>query len=123
MAFLHAMIRVKDLEASKKFYCELVGLKASRELRLEDATLYYFVDESTGAEIEFTVNDDIPSEGYKVGDSFGHFAFSVDMDEMIKKVNELGYKWMYEPFTMQETGRKIAFIKDPDGNQIEFIAK
>lgn len=124
MKFLHSMIRVKNLDDSMKFYKELIGLKESETLRLEDCTLYYLKDESTGVEIELTLNDDIPVDGYLNGNAFGHFAFEVDdMDEVAEKVKELGYEWMYEPFYMEEAASIIAFIKDPDGNEIEFICK
>lgn len=124
MKFLHSMIRVKNLDASMKFYKELIGLKPSDTLRLEDCTLYYLKDESTGVEIELTLNDETPQDGYEKGNAFGHFAFEVeDMDAISRKVAELGYEWLYEPFYMEEAGFTIAFITDPDGNEIEFICK
>lgn len=124
MKFLHAMIRVSDLDESMKFYQELIGLKPSRTLRLEDCTLYYLTDEKTGVEIELTLNDEIPDDGYTVGSAFGHFAFEVEnMQELSQKVENLGYEWVYEPFYMNEADLTVAFISDPDGNMIEFIAK
>ncbi len=124
MKFLHSMIRVRNLEESIKFYEGLLGLKSSTTIRLEDCSLYYLKDEKTGVEIELTVNDEMPENGYSQGTAFGHFAFEVDnMDEVSKKVSELGYEWLYEPFYMDEIKTQIAFIKDPDGNEIEFIEK
>ena len=74
--------------------------------------------------IELTVNDETPEKGYTQGNAFGHFAFEVDnMDKIAQKVAKLGYEWMYEPFFMDEIKTQIAFIKDPDGNEIEFIEK
>ena len=35
----------------------------------------------------------------------------------------MGYKYLYEPFDLTEKGSKIAFINDPDGNEIELIEK
>ena len=82
------------------------------------------LDEKTGVEIELTHNDETPEEGYTTGSAFGHFAFEVDnMDELAQRVENLGYEWVYEPFYMEEAGLKVAFISDPDGNMIEFIAK
>lgn len=124
MKFLHAMIRVADLDESMRFYKELIGLKHSRSLRLEDCTLHYLLDEKTGVEIELTQNDEIPEEGYSVGSAFGHLAFEVeDMEAISQKVENLGYEWIYEPFYMNEADITVAFIGDPDGNMIEFIAK
>jgi len=124
MKFLHSMIRVSNLDESMRFYEGLLGLKPSAVVRLEDCTLHYLRDEKTGVEIELTVNDEIPENGYSQGTAFGHFAFEVDdMNVVSKNVLELGYEWMYEPFFMDEINTQIAFIKDPDGNEIEFIEK
>ena len=124
MKFLHSMIRVSNLETSMKFYKDLLGLVPSYNVRLEDCTLHYLKDEKTGVEIELTVNDENPENGYTQGTAFGHFAFEVDdMSEVVKQVEKLGYKWLYEPFYMEEIKTQIAFIKDPDGNEIEFIEK
>ena len=124
MKFLHSMIRVSNLEKSMSFYKNLLGLEPSHQIRLDDCTLYYLKDETTGVEIELTVNDEIPENGYVNGSAFGHFAFEVDdMSVVSEKVSSLGYEWLYEPFYMDEISTQIAFIKDPDGNEIEFIEK
>lgn len=124
MKFLHAMIRITDLDESMRFYGDLIGLKPSRKIRLEDCWLYYLKDEKTGVEIELTLNDEIPESGYSSGSAFGHFAFEVeDMDEFAKRVDSMGYEWVYEPFYMDEAGSVIAFVNDPDGNAVEFISK
>lgn len=122
MKFLHAMIRVKKLEDSIKFYTELLDLKILEQMKLDDCTLYFLGNEEGETQIELTYNNIIPEEGYKNGDSFGHFAFSTNsLDEFTKKMNKLGYKYLYEPFILKNTGLKIAFVKDPDGNEIEII--
>ena len=124
MQFLHSMIRVLNEEKSIKFYCELLGLKKGERIRLEDCYLQYLVDEKTGAQIELTINDEVPVGGYSLGDSFGHFAFLCDdLDEISKKIEKLGYSWDVEPFYMDEIKTRISFINDPDGNSIELIEK
>ncbi len=130
MKFLHAMLRVSELQKSLEFYTKLFGLKLSYTANLEDCTLYYLKDEITGVEIELTDNFKKPENKYLVGETFGHFAFEVDnFDEFSKKVEDMGYQYLYEPFdlTLNEGDNKrvlkIAFIKDPDGNEIEIIEK
>ena len=121
MQFLHSMIRVKDEEKSLKFYCELLGLKKGKRIRLEDCFLQYLTDEKTGTEIELTINDETPSK-YENGNSFGHFAFLCEnLDEVDEKIKKLGYKWEIEPFYMKEVKTIIYFLLDPDGNSIELI--
>lgn len=118
------MIRVKNIDESLKFYTELFDMKLTEERRLEDCTLYFLDDESGNVQLELTYNDETPSDGYKNGDAFGHFAFYCDdMDKFTSKLNSMGYKYLYEPFDLTGKGSKIAFINDPDGNEIELIEK
>lgn len=121
MKFLHSMIRVKNLEKSLNFYCNLLGLKQLRTKRLEDCTLY-FLEAENGAQIELTHNDETPENGYKNGNAFGHFAFAVDsFEDFSKKMKDLNYEYLYEPFDLDGKGSWIAFLNDPDGNEIELV--
>lgn len=124
MKFLLSMIRVKDINASLKFYTELLNMKINKKKRLEDCELYFLDDEEGVSQIELTYNDETPEEGYVNGNAFGHFAFSVkSLDEFTRKLEKLGYSYLYEPFDLNGKGTKIAFVKDPDGNEIELIEK
>lgn len=38
-------------------------------------------------------------------------------------MNKLGYKYLYEPFFMPQVNMYIAFLNDPNGNEIEIMAK
>ncbi len=123
MKFLHAMIRVKDVEKSLNFYQNLMNMSIVKKKRLDDCELIYLEDEEHTAQIELTVNDEIPENGYENGNAFGHFAFSVkSMDEFSEKMKSLGYEYLYEPYVIF-SGTKIAFVKDPDGNEVELIEK
>lgn len=124
MKILHAMIRVKDIDASMKFYTELLGLEKTHEIKLEDSILHFLKDKDSDFEIELTQNFDIPENGYQNGNAFGHFAVeTANMNEFDKKMKNSGYEYLYEPFILEEASSKIAFIKDPDGNEIEVIEK
>ena len=124
MKILHAMIRVKNIDASMKFYTELLGLKKTHEIKLEDCLLHFLKGEDGDFEIELTENFDIPQNGYENGSAFWHFAVETDdMDKFDQKLKSLGYEYLYEPFIMDEAQSKIAFVKDPDGNEIEIIQK
>ncbi len=124
MKFLHSMIRTKDEKEATKFYCDFLGLKLGGRIRLEDCYLQYLTDEKTNTQIELTINDTIPSDGYKNGDAFGHFAFECeDLDKISKKMKDFGYKWDVEPFYMEKIQTRISFLTDPDGNSIELIEK
>ncbi len=124
MKFLHSMIRVKNVVESLKFYTELLNMKLDHKKRLNDCWLYFLNDEDKTCQIELTYNDETPAEGYSNGSAFGHFAFQVDsLDEFTSKICKLGYKYLYEPFDLNGKGSRIAFVKDPDGNEIELIEK
>ncbi len=124
MAILNTMIRVKDIQKSLEFYTKLFSLEVDSKRRLEDCWLYFLTDKETGMQIELTYNDETPKDGYNIGNGFGHIAFSLrSLDEFTKKLNENGYEYLYEPFDLNGKGSMIAFVKDPDGYEIELIEK
>lgn len=122
MKFLHAMIRVKDIKKSLDFYTKLFDLELSKEKRLDDCVLYFLSDKEGYTQVELTYNDETPENGYEIGTGFGHFAFATDsMDGFTKKMKGLGYEYLYEPYQLTAVGSTIAFVKDPDGYEIEII--
>lgn len=122
MRFLHAMIRVKDIEDSLRFYRDFLDLNLTYTVDLNDCRLYYLSDEDGQTQIELTANFKTPHEGYDNGNCFGHFAFGIDsFEEFSAKMKEFGYEYTYEPYYMPEIDAYIAFLKDPDGNDIEII--
>ena len=124
MKLLHTMVRVKDIDASLRFYTELLNMKLEKKKRLDDCELYFLNDEEGTTQLELTYNDETPENGYDLGSGFGHFAFSVkSLEKIKKKLHNLGYEYLYEPFDLTGKGTKIAFIKDPDGYEIELIEK
>lgn len=122
MRFLHVMIRVKDIEKSLDFYTKLFQMNLTHTIELEDSKLYFLSDEDGQTQIELTYNYDSPKEGYTNGNAFGHLAFGIkSFEEFGKMLNERGIKYEYGPEYMKEADSTIAFIKDPDGNEIEII--
>lgn len=129
MKFLHSMIRVKDIEKSLKFYIEFIGLKLIGKYSLEDCDLYFLGEDENSCQVELTYNYKTPENGYENGNAFGHFAFEVEnMNSVSEKIKKMGYKYLWEPYQIalkDEKGnvsnKKISFIKDPDGNEIELI--
>lgn len=122
MKLLHAMIRVKDIQKSLDFYENLLGMKVVKTMELEDSRLHFLADEYGAVQIELTENFETPQNGYENGSAFGHFAFETDsFDDFTQKLKKTGYEYLYEPFVLEGANLKIAFIKDPDGNEIEII--
>ena len=85
MRFLHTMVRVADLDASLKFYCDLLGLTEVRRMENEPGrfTLIFLAapaDAERSAaerspELELTFNWDPAT--YDGGRNFGHLAYKV----------------------------------------------
>lgn len=124
MKFVHAMIRVQNLEKSMEFYTGLLDMNKTGEVKLDDCTLYYLSDEDGQTQLELTYNNETPKEGYTNGNAFGHLAFETDkMSDFTERMNKYGYKYLYEPYFMPEVNMYIAFLKDPDENEIEILAK
>lgn len=118
--FLHTMVRVKDIGASKKFYCDLLGLVETRRKDLEGAkaTLVFLSEPGGGPgnEIELTYNWD-SEEDYTGGRNFGHLAYNVD------NIYETCQKLMDNGVTINRPPRDghMAFVKSPDGISIELL--
>ena len=124
MKFVHAMIRVQNLEKSMEFYTGLLEMNKTGEVKLDDCTLYYLSDEDGQTQLELTYNKETPKDGYTNGNAFGHLAFELDkMSDFTERMNKYGYKYLYEPYFMPEVNMYIAFLKDPDENEIEILAK
>ena len=59
MKYLHTMVRVHDLDASLRFYCEGLGLRETRRTEVPEGkfTLVYLAaPDSPEAEVELTWN-------------------------------------------------------------------
>jgi len=121
MEYLHSMVRVRDLDASLRFYCEGLGL---REVRRKDVpqgryTLAFLsAPDSPEAEIELTYNWD-SSEDYGSARNFGHLAFRVeDIYATCARLQEMGVTISRPP-----RDGHMAFVRSPDLISIELLQK
>ena len=125
MKYLHTMVRVSDLDASLRFYCEGLGLKEVR--RMENnagrfTLVFLSADETPSAEIELTYNWD--TDSYDLGTAYGHIALEVDdAYAACDKIRALGGKVVREAGPMKHGTTVIAFVEDPDSYKIELIQK
>ena len=121
LKILHTCLNVSDLDKSIKFYSEQLGLKfvSRREVKQNDAEIAFLKDDSGGA-IELTHWREKTT--LTEGDNFDHIAFEVeDAQAEVKRLRSNGVTIAMEPFSLQGSSSKIAFIKDPDGNWLELI--
>ena len=122
---IHTMIRVRDLEASLRFYDEVFELKPSHRLDFPDFSLVYLRNEHSEAEIELTWNKgrELP---YTHGDGYGHVAVVVD-DARATHAKLLAAG--HQPLDVKEFKdgealiARFFFILDPDGYKIEVLER
>ncbi|SET81996.1 VOC family protein [Oceanicella actignis] len=117
--YLHAMVRVRDIEESKRFYCDLLGLEEIRRIENEAGrfTLVFLAapgQHDVAVELTYNWGSD---EVYSTGRNFGHLAFEVeDIYAMCARLQEGGVTINRPP----RDGR-MAFVKSPDGISIELL--
>ena len=134
--FLHAMVRVTDIDAALKFYGEGLGLKELLRFDSEEGrfTLVFLASpddiERCGAVpegvrptqmdipmVELTYNWD--PEDYQGGRNFGHLAYKVgNIYEACERFQALGVEINRPP----RDGR-MAFVRSPDGISVELLQK
>ena len=134
--YLHTMLRVTDIDASLRFFCQGLGLKELRRVENEagrftlvflaspeDAARYADTqDETKGLPpglpmVELTYNWD---EGnYEGGRNFGHLAYTVDdIYAATERFAALGVTINRPP----RDGR-MCFVRSPDGVSVELLQK
>ena len=124
MRLLHTMLRVGDLEASIRFYTQVLGMQLLRRKDYPDGefTLAFvgYGDEADNTVIELTHN--WGTDSYDSGTGFGHIAIEVDdVYTAVDEVKVLGGKVIREAGPMNAGTTIIAFVEDPDGYQIELL--
>ena len=119
---LHTCVRVKDLEASLKFYQEGLGLIETRRLDYPDYefSLIYLSTEMGGYEIELTYNYNT-EKPYDLGNGFSHVALGVDDLEASHEAHKaMGYE-VTDLKGLPGTIPNYYFVTDPDGYRVEII--
>ena len=125
MRYLHTMVRVKDLAASLKFYCQFLGLKEVRRIENEKGrfTLVFLAapdDLELAAKnqaplVELTYNWD--PEDYQGGRNFGHLAYRVeDIYATCQRLRDGGVTINRPP-----RDGHMAFVRSPDGISVELL--
>lgn len=121
MRYLHTMIRVRNIDAALRFFCEGLGLREIR--RHEEERGRYtlvFLGEGPGdsPQIELTYNWD-QADPYTGGRNFGHVAYEVeDVYAACQRMADLGYVIHRPP----RDGR-MAFVRSPDQISVELLQR
>lgn len=120
MLYLHTMVRVTDLDASLRFYCDALGLREVRRMDHEKGrfTLVFLAAPGNEqAQVELTYNWD--TEEYGIGRAFGHLAYEVD------DIYAACRKLMDHGVTINRPPRdgRMAFVRSPDKISVELLQK
>jgi lactoylglutathione lyase len=124
MRYLHTMVRVLDLPAALRFFCEGLGF---REIRRRDHekgrfTLVFLGEPGAhvgdSPQIELTHNWD-QTDAYTFGRNFGHVAYEVDdIYAACQRFVDLGYVISRPP-----RDGHMAFVRSPDKISVELLQK
>jgi len=118
----HTMVRVEDLEASIEWYTDHLGWEEKHRSVNDTYTLVFLGPEDmheAGATLELTYNHD--DRTYEMGDAWGHIAVRVeDVEAAYDELMEQGVEDYRDP---ESCGGEYAFVKDPDGHEIEIVER
>jgi catechol 2,3-dioxygenase-like lactoylglutathione lyase family enzyme len=117
----YTIIFVRDFQAMRVFYQDVLGLPLSREL--SDGWIEYRIGSNTLALARPSrTAADLP---VPLGTASLQLAFKVsapDVDQCARELREKGIA-LLEPPTDQPFGHRTLFFRDPDGNLLEVFAE
>lgn len=118
----HTMMRVEDLETSLSWYGTHFGYEELGRWEADTFTNVYLQTPDAhdhGAFLELTYNHD--GRSYELGDAWGHIAVRVgDLYEAYEGLMAAGVADYRDP---DSCGGRYAFVKDPDGHEIELVER
>ena len=115
------MLRIKDVDASMKFFVDALGLKLIRQIDIEEgrfSLIFLAAEGNEESQIELTYNWDGDDLG-RGSRNFGHLAYEVEnIYETCQKLMDQGVLINRPP----RDGR-MAFVKSPDNISVELLQK
>lgn len=120
--FDHTMVRVEELETAVDWYGDHLDYEEKGRSEAETFTLVFMGPEDLheeGALLELTYNHD--GRSYELGDAWGHIAVRVrDVYDAYEQLMSEGVEDYRDP---DSCGGSYAFVKDPDGHEIELVER
>lgn len=118
MKYLHTMVRVSDLAASLRFYCDALGLQVLRQHDVPAgrfSLVFLAAPGDSHAQVELTHNWD--ETGYTGGRNFGHLAYAVEnIYDTCQRLQDHGVQIVRPP-----RDGYMAFVRSPDNISIELL--
>ena len=120
----HVMMRVSDLETSLDWYQTHFDYEEKGRWEADTFTNVYLGPEDMGedgAVLELTYNHG--ESDYEMGDAWGHIAVRVPEDELQERYDDLIDNGVGDYRDPESCGNRYAFVKDPDGHEIELVKR
>jgi len=127
----YVSIRVRDMDRSARFYTELLGFEKVGEVRSHPkigSKILMMRHPRTGEQLELNWYPDGGQFGvpFVNGEALDHIGVRVaDVPALIERARAFGSVpadlrpvWDY-PYNIGDDGLRVAYLLDPDGNQIE----
>jgi lactoylglutathione lyase len=121
--FLHTAVRIRNIEASLRFYVEGLGMELLDRVEIESARatalfVGYSINEGTLELVRFW-DDDAP---YQHSLGYIHAAIGVpDLHASLSRLTAMGVKIDRPPVVMAPGAAPAAFLHDPDGYELELV--
>lgn len=120
--YLHTKLQVSNLDAAIRFYEAAFGYTVrSRRPGPHDSEIAFMALPGASAEIQLCRYPGDPA--VVVPERLMHLAYRVaDLDAVLAKALQAGASLVSEPYVLP-SGSRVAFIRDPQGYEIELIQK
>jgi lactoylglutathione lyase len=119
---LHTMYRVKNLDATLRFYVDGLGMKMLDRIDIEARrATALFIGYTPDVCLEL-VNAWDAASPYSHGNGYGHIAVGVpDLAGIFTKLKAMGVEVIQRPMAIVEGGPLCSFVRDPDGYAVELV--
>lgn len=120
----HVGVMVKDIDASIKFYTEMIGFELNGRIThtngvIQLAFLGFGNSNETEVELIQGYNDSLPIEG-----KVHHFAVTVpDIQAEFDRLKQLNVSFIDQEITTLPNGYRYFFVSGPDGEWIELFQR
>lgn len=120
MDVIHAAIWVSDLEESRAFFVDGLGLDEKWSFTLDGVENVYVGGDHGEIQLRYDPDREVPTDDRSALD---HVAVSVsDVDSEYERVlAETGAEPVAEPTTVDTAGARVAFLEGPDGHVVELV--
>lgn len=114
-----------NAEESLKFYRDTLGLPYQRKMESPDGSVVHFLAIGTSSLKIWQVNPEptarAPSGDYKDATGYRYITvFPEDIADVVNRCAAAGYE-VATPLSEPRPGLMLAFVRDPDGNNIELL--